>query len=176
MNRFAQGLAATLAALALAFAPGGAAHAADGAWKLSDEVSMLDGTHRYIATLEGDVKVFGDEASGLTTPLLSLECSWNGYSLRLIWPDEIEPAEGARLADVMWKLDTGEVRHSAWSVRGKTLIMAGPTGYDWTRGLVTAGHLYVRVPDHHGGQETSFTLQGLGEIYDRIGHMNCPKV
>jgi hypothetical protein len=87
---------------------------------------------------------------------------------------------------VPWKLDDGPVQRSIWGVTGRSapgspqvgptsLAQGGSSAMDWLRRVAAGKKLIVRVPDHHGGQETSFELAGLGTILDHVSQMPCGK-
>jgi hypothetical protein len=160
-------------ALALALGAPGAAHADPGAWEVTATASALDGQRSYTALLKSDgevANVIGREEHAT----LAFSCGKNGFIAMLDWPDFIaETPEDYNIA-FRWKLDDGPVQKSSWFGGQTSLSATGNKGMGWLKTIAGGKTLVVQVPDRHGGQEATFQIAGVADIYAQLAARSCP--
>jgi hypothetical protein len=148
------------------------AFAQSGSWTITDKTSALDGSQSYMAILESDDAVAGllgqQKKAGL-----AFVCERRGFVANITWPDFVEYEADDPSVAVSWKLDDGKPQQTNWLGTTTAVGQVGPRGLatlkDWS-----AGHkLIVRVPDHHGGQEVTFTLDGILGVYSTLSSRSC---
>jgi hypothetical protein len=160
-------------ALTLALSGGGAARAEPGAWEVTATASSLDGQRSYTALLKSDeevANVIGREEHAT----LAFSCGKNGFFATLDWPDFIDETPEDYNIAFRWKLDDGPVQKSRWFGGQTSLTAMGNKGMSWLKTISGGKTLVVQVPDRHGGQEVTFQIAGVADIYAQLAARSCP--
>ncbi len=148
------------------------AQVAIGDWAISEKQSKLDGQTTYSAVIESNEEI----ASILDRPkkaTLSVDCSAGRTTLMLDWPDFIDREYDQDSVAVSWKIDQGQVQATSMIAVTSAVGLTGRRGRDWLHQLSSGRSLVVSLPDKHGGQEVTFTLDGTAAVEARIIELNC---
>lgn len=141
-------------------------------WIITDKASALDGSQSYMAILESD-----DAVAGLLgqqkKARLAFVCGRRGFVTNITWPDFVEYEATDPAVTVSWKLDDGKPQQTNWLGTTTAVGQVGPRGLATLKDWSTGHKLIVRVPDRHGGQEATFTLDGISGVYSTLSSRNC---
>lgn len=160
---------AFLALLGMAVVP---ALAQSGSWNITNKTSTLDGAQSYTAMLSADNAVTGILGQQKKATL-AFACNSKGFFATIVWPDFVEFDATDPYVDVVWKVDSGQPARNSWFASTTAVGQSGTKGLTTLKVWSTGKTLVVRVPDQHGGQETTFTLDGIANVYDTLSHRNC---
>jgi len=143
-----------------------------GAWVFNTRTSALDGRVSLSAQLLAETEVFNiigqPERAALT-----FACDKSGLFATVIWPDFISGGPMRNMATLRWKLDDGPVRATNMFHSSQGIGQMGYPAQGWIRQLSAGRRLTVQVPDRHGGQETTFNLEGIQVIGPRFSEASC---
>ena len=141
-------------------------------WSIEDKTSSLDGEKTFSATLKADQSV-ANIIGAQDSPTLGIDCTSKGFFTTIFWPDFIDKSYNQYDVKIVWKLDDGPPRSSQWIATTRDVGQIGRSAQAWLA-LIANGHkLIVRVPDQHGGQETTFSLDGILAISETLSKRSC---
>jgi hypothetical protein len=168
MRRFAW-----IAAAALAL-PAMASGAEPAAWTF--KALGADGGHTYFVaqapsneTLVG----LGDKPGKAE---LAVRCDQKGLFVSLLWPDYVSAdTYNEKIIDVDLKVDGDKPRLAKLTKVDQAAIAVGKDGYKLLKDISKGQTLHVHLPDFHGGQDATFPIEGIGEIYARVTAQGCGK-
>ena len=147
--------------------------AAASGWVVEDKKSQLDGAVSYSATLtaDSDVTNIGDRPE---KPYLGFICDKGGLYVTIGWPDFVRKQYSDDLkVPVRWKLDAAPVQSTKMIATSQAVALPGKAGQAWFHQLAAGHKLVVSVPDEHGGQEATFTLDGIAPLDSRLQTISC---
>jgi len=144
-----------------------------GAWQIEDKTSALDGAQSYAAIIQSDdsvTNILGQPEKAT----VGFSCNREGFAANIHWPDFVQKEDIDDLnVTVVWKLDDGKPMQNAWIATTNAVAQLGRNGL-LTLKTWSVGHkLVVRVPDQHGGQEVTFSLDGIADVYTTVSQRNC---
>jgi hypothetical protein len=144
-----------------------------GSWTVIDAApSPLDGSPNFTAQLNADNAVFATRGRP-QKPILAFFCDHDGLALNIQWPANIDISRGQFSETLLWKVDDGRLSKSELGYNKTMLIQVGRPAnvlaHLWAGGKVLA----VRVPDHFGGQDATFHIEGLDLIVAHIDKTGC---
>jgi hypothetical protein len=155
--------------ISLALAASAALALAPGAWHITDQVSDLDGAHRFLAAIEST-----DELAGFTDApkkaALRVRCERGELAVDLLWPDFT--TDLGSWARIHWRVDDGRVQVSEMLRDTTSFSSAGPEAQKLL-GLWRGAKLTVRAPDQHGNQDASFDISGIDLITRHAAAAGC---
>lgn len=149
------------------------ANAAPGGWRIESKTSALDNSTDYEASIQSDeqlTNILGQPERAT----LAVVCSRSGFDLQLLWPDFVQKDDIQDLnVTVSWKLDAGGVQRGDWIAITKAVGQLGDRGLSTLKIWSSGAKLVVRVPDQHGGQDATFELAGIDQVYAHVSQTNC---
>ena len=151
----------------------GSASADPGAWRVESKTSALDNSTDYAASVSSDealVNILGRPEHAE----LGVICGRQGFDLSIQWPDFVQKDDVEDLnVSVAWKIDDGAVQHSAWIATTKAVGQLGNKGLSTLKVWSAAHKIIVRVPDQHGGQDATFEVDGIDQIFAHVSQTGC---
>lgn len=148
------------------------AQAQSGQWVIKDKVDPLDDTRSYSALILSDDKIPG-RSGQLMYASLGFACDSRAFFATISWPDLVDDQYITRSAPVRWRLDNGQPQSSSWLATVGGVTQLGKQGLSTLQAWSTGHKLIVEVPDHHGGQEVTFNLDGIAAVYQTLSQRNC---
>ncbi|HUO11236.1 MAG TPA: hypothetical protein VMU37_00625 [Caulobacteraceae bacterium] len=144
-----------------------------GAWQIRDQTSPLDGSHQYEAVVQSDeqlTNILGQPERAA----LGVVCGRQGFELSVLWPDFVQKEDVEDLnVTVIWKADDGPLQRGAWIASTKGVGQLGNLGLGTLRAWSGAHKIVVRVPDQHGGQDATFQVAGIDQIFAHVSQTGC---
>ena len=162
-------IAAALSAL------GAAAWAEPGAWTFKDLGAGEGGQHYFVAQAPSDGTIAGI-GNKREKAQLAIRCDPKGFYITVLWPDYVTAETyDEKLVDVDLTLDGGKPRRVKLHKVAQAGIALGREGFRLLKDVSGAKTLSVHLPDFHGGQDATFTIEGIGDIYTRVTAQGCGK-
>jgi hypothetical protein len=142
-------------------------------WKVEELGGSAAGEHFFVAQVasKDDVTNVSDKK---VKAKLQVRCDRRGLFVSVFWPDFVQgdTYHGDRVV-VDFKLDGQGFQHQRMTKSDRAAIAMGKNGLVLLKQLSKGENLTVRVPDMHGGQEATFSIEGLAEVYSRIKPPTC---
>jgi hypothetical protein len=150
------------------------AHADPGAWKVKELGASADGGRKYFVYEVSSESEVVNTSDVKQKAALAVRCDAKGLFVTFLWPDFVagDTYDGTK-ADLVWKVDDGRVQQTKLRKVDQAAIALGKDGFRLLNGLSKGKTLVVRVPDQHGGQKTSFPIEGIEAIDARIKAQGC---
>jgi hypothetical protein len=149
-----------------------AALALSGHWRIDDKTDALYGTRSYTADLLSDSTIT-NSIGGPERGALGFTCDRRAFFASISWPDLVDDQYITRSAPVHWKLDDGQPQNSSWLATPGGVTLLRKTGLDTLQAWSTGHKLIVEIPDYHGGQEATSTLDGIVDVYKALSQRDC---
>ena len=144
-----------------------------GLWTVIDAPpSPLDGSPNFTAQINADNTVLATRGAP-KKPILAFFCDHAGLSLNIVWPANIDIGRGQASETLLWRVDEGQLSSSNLGFNKTALVQQGRLVnrliHIWAAGKVLA----VRVPDHFGGQDATFHIDGLDLVAAHLDKTHC---
>jgi hypothetical protein len=164
---------ASLIAAAAALAPALAVAAEPGPWTFKALGAGGAGQTYFVAqtpsrqTLVG----LGDKAGKAQ---LAVRCDPKGLFVTFLWPDFVSAdTYDAKVIDVDLRVDNDKPRRVKLTKVDQAAIALGKTGYRLLKDVSKGQTLSVHLPDFHGGQDATFQIEGITDIFARVTAQGC---
>ncbi len=106
-------------------------------------------------------------------PRFGFSCDAHGLGVSVLWPAFIQKEFDENNVRVVWKLDDGPVQNSSWFANTKSVSLIGNNALRWMTQVSKAKKMIIRVPDQYGGQEATFTLDGMADLVATVAARGC---
>jgi hypothetical protein len=161
-------------AAAAALAPAMALAAEPGAWSYKDlGAGGAAGQAYFVAQTPSKQMLtgLGDKAGNAQ---LAVRCDAKGLFVTFLWPDFVSAdTYDEKVIDVDLKLDGDKPRRVKLTKVDQAAIALGKTGSRLLQDLSKGRTLDVHLPDFHGGQDATFAIDGIGDLYARVAAQGC---
>jgi hypothetical protein len=149
------------------------AHAQPGSWAVKELGTSPGGASYFVASVPSETELVSVSETRQAAKL-SVRCDQKGLFITFLWPDYVtaETYDGTRI-DVDWKIDKGPVRQARLRKVDQAAVALGKDGFRLLNEMAKGKVLTVHVPDMHGGQETSFPIEGLDALQARVKAQGC---
>jgi hypothetical protein len=159
--------------VAAVLAAGAATAAEPGAWTFKALGGGEGGRTYFVAQAPSNDTVagLGDKREKAQ---LAIRCDAKGFFVTFLWPDYVTAdTYDAKLVDVDFKLDGDKPRRVKLHKVDQAAIALGRDGFRLLKDVSKGQTLSVHVPDFHGGQDATFPIAGIADIYARVTAQGC---